>query len=189
MKSSSAHPFHSAEPVWCCLRSLPKHEHIAAMHLRRMVEDIEVFCPKLRIRRHTRRGVIPFVEALFPGYLFARFQVGQSMALIKATPGVRTIVSFGSWIPQLTDETITELRSYFDESEVHEVVEELTAGDEVSIAAGPFTGLTATVLKVQSASQRVQVLLDVLGRSTPVEVPRDHLTTTATKPAAHFLAA
>ena len=157
------------------------------MHLRRMVEGVDVFCPKLRIRRHTRRGIIPFVEALFPGYLFARFHLGQSMALIRATPGVRTIVSFGSWIPQISDSIIHELRSYFDQSEVYEVIEEITPGDEVSIAAGPFTGLSATVLKVQSASQRVQVLLEVLGRSTPVEIATADLT--ISKPFTHFLAA
>ena len=181
------HPFAAPEPIWCCLRSLPKHEHIAATHLRRMVRNVEVFCPKLRIRRHTRRGVVWFVEALFPGYLFARFHVGDSIALIKATPGVRAVVSFGSWIPVIREEIIEDLRSYFDETETHESVEELEPGDEVSIAAGPFSGLSATVLKVQSASQRVQVLLDVLGRSTPVEMSQEHLVTH--KPAAHFLAA
>src|SRR6188472_90325 len=114
MKTLTTHIFDSTDPVWCCLRSLPKHEHIAARHLRRMVEGIDVFCPKLRIRRHTRRGIIPFTEALFPGYLFARFHPGQSMALVKSAPGIRTIVSFGSWIPQLSHDTIEGLRAHFD---------------------------------------------------------------------------
>ena len=187
MRPHHPQPFNARAPIWCCLRSLPKHEHIAATHLRRMVTDIEVFCPKLRIRRHTRRGMVWFVEALFPGYLFARFHVGEAMALIKAVPGVRSVVTFGSWIPFIHEETIDELRSHFDETEVHEVVKQFEPGDQVSIAAGPFSGLGATVLKVQSASQRVQVLLDVLGRSTPVEMCQDHLVTH--KPTAHFLAA
>lgn len=59
--------------AWFCLRSQPKHEKIAATHLLRTIAGIEVFSPRLRIRRQTRRGVVWFVEALFPGYLFARF--------------------------------------------------------------------------------------------------------------------
>ncbi len=187
MSALYTHPFDAADPVWFCVRTLPKHEHIAARHLRRMVEEIDVFCPKLRIRRNTRRGVIPFVEALFPGYIFAKSHLGRFMALIKATPGVRTVVSFGSWIPQLSSETIESLRTHFDETETHEVVTEVEEGDEVAIAAGPFNGLNATVLKVRSGSERIQVLLDVLGRSTLVELSRDHIATG--KPLAQFLAA
>ena len=177
MTAHHPNPFCAPEPIWCCLRSLPKHEHIAAMHLRRMVADIDIFCPKLRIQRHTKRGLVWFIEALFPGYLFAKFHLGESMALIKATPGVRSVVSFGPWIPQIEDETIDALRAHFDDGDLHEVVQELVAGETVSIASGPFHGLSATVLRVQSASQRVQVLLEVLGRSTPVEMSREHLVT------------
>ena len=35
-------------PQWYCLRSQPKHEHIAAAQLRRSM-GIEVFCPRVRI--------------------------------------------------------------------------------------------------------------------------------------------
>jgi transcription antitermination factor NusG len=157
------------------------------MHLRRMVDGVEVFCPKLRVQRQTRRGLVWFVEALFPGYLFAKFHVSSALGLIRSTPGVKAVVSFGSWMPFIEDSTIESLRAHFDESEVHEIVQELEAGDEVSIAAGPFSGLNAMVLKVRSASQRVQVLLDVLGRSTPVEMSRADLVTQ--RPYASFLAA
>lgn len=162
-------------PLWLCLRSQPKHEHIAAAHLRRMVEGIEVFCPRLRIRRRTRRGAAWFVQAVFPGYLFARFDPSASMLLVRAVPGVTTVVSFGTQMPAIPPEVILGLRTHFDENEFHEVQEEIQPGDEVTIAGGPFHGLTAAVLNVRSANGRVQVLLDMLGRCTPVELSREQV--------------
>jgi len=168
-------PRGDAVPLWLCLRSQPKHEHIAAAHLRRMVEGIEVFCPRLRIRRRTRRGVAWFVQAVFPGYLFARFEPRASMLHVRAVPGVKAIVSFGDQMPSIPPEVIDGLKGHFDANEFHEVHEEIQPGDEVTIAGGPFHGLTAAVLNVKSATGRVQVLLEMLGRCTPVEVSREQI--------------
>src|SRR5258705_250702 len=58
--------------AWFCLRARSKHEHIAARHLQQMT-DVEVFLPRIRFRRKTRQGPAWVTEALFPNYLFARF--------------------------------------------------------------------------------------------------------------------
>ena len=41
------------EARWYCLRTKPKHEHIAAAHVR-LCEGVEVYCPRVRIQRHKR---------------------------------------------------------------------------------------------------------------------------------------
>src|ERR1039458_7771599 len=64
-------------PAWFCIRSQPKHEHIAAAHLKRE-PGIEVYLPRVRFKRATRRGPVWFTEAFFPNYLFARFDLGRS---------------------------------------------------------------------------------------------------------------
>jgi transcriptional antiterminator RfaH len=175
MTATLPSPSANSGDLWLCLRSQPKHEHIAAAHLRRMVEGIEVFCPRLRIRRRTRRGVAWFVQAVFPGYLFARFDPKESMLLVKAVPGVKTVVRFGERMPSIPPDVIAGLRAHFDQDEFHEVLEEIQPGDEVTIAGGPFHGLTAAVLNVRSATGRVQVLLEMLGRCTPVELSRQQV--------------
>ena len=60
------------DPVRFCLRAEPKREHLAAVSLRRLF-GIACLSPRLRFRKLTQRGAIWFVEAMFPGYLFARF--------------------------------------------------------------------------------------------------------------------
>jgi transcriptional antiterminator RfaH len=57
---------------WFCLRSQVKREHLAAACLRQYPE-VEAFCPRVRFRKRTTRGPVWFVESMFPGYLFARF--------------------------------------------------------------------------------------------------------------------
>jgi len=169
LEASLEAPGALVERAWFCVRSHPKREHIAAAHLR-MLPEIEVFCPRLRIRKATRRGVVTFVECLFPNYLFAKFDVKSLLDKVKHSPSVSTIVHFGYRIPTISDEVIAELSSSFPENEILDCDRHVEAGDEVTIGEGPFMGMKATVLRVMSPYQRVEVLLDLLGRATPVVV-------------------
>ncbi|HEY2171380.1 MAG TPA: hypothetical protein VGJ30_17270, partial [Candidatus Angelobacter sp.] len=47
---------------WFCLKAEPKREHIAAACLRQIFE-VEVFCPRVRFRKSSARGLIWFVES------------------------------------------------------------------------------------------------------------------------------
>lgn len=157
-------------PAWFCLRTQPRHEHIAAAHLREM-EGIEVFLPRIRFRRATRRGPIWATEALFPGYLFARFDWHEHLRRVHHAPGVAGVVHFGQRWPTLPDGVITELRELFSGDEVRVLPAEPGVGEVVLIGGGAFQGLRAVVAQVMPARQRVTVLLEFLGRQTSVELP------------------
>ena len=152
---------------WFCVRSQPKREHIAAAHLR-MLQDVEVFCPRLRVKKATRRGLVTFVESLFPNYLFARFDSKLLLDKVKHSPSVSTIVHFGNRLPMVPEAVIDELRAGFSEDEILDCDRHVAEGDHVVIGEGPFSGLKATVLRVMTPYQRVEVLLEMLGRATPV---------------------
>ena len=166
-ESSQAAARHFTDPAWFCVRSQPKREHIAAAHLRTL-EEVEVFSPRLRMRKATRRGIVTYVDALFPGYLFARFTPAISLDKVKYSPSVSTIVHFGSKLPTIPDDIIADLKESFGEDEIQDCDRHVEAGDEVFIGDGPFQGMKATVLRVMTPYQRVEVLLDLLGRTTPV---------------------
>ena len=155
--------------AWFCVRSHPKREHIAAAHLR-MLPETEVFCPRIRFRKATRRGVVTFVECLFPNYLFARFDAKSLLDKVKHSPSVSTIVHFGNRVPTVSDVIIAELSSAFPETEILDCDRHVEAGDAVTVGDGPFMGMKATVLRVMSPYQRVEILLELLGRATPVIV-------------------
>jgi transcriptional antiterminator RfaH len=157
----------ATDVAWFCVRSQPKREHIAAAHLR-LLPDVEVFCPRLRVKKATRRGVVTFIESLFPNYLFARFDSKLLLDKIKHSPSVSTIVHFGNRLPIVPEHVINDLRIGFPENEIIDCDRHVEEGDQVTIGEGPFSGLKATVLRVMTPYQRVEVLLEMLGRVTPV---------------------
>ena len=156
-------------PAWYCARTKPKHEHIAAANLRKNL-NLEVFHPRLRIERATRRGVMHVSEPLFPCYIFFRCIIDEKLGEIQRTNGVNTVVHFARRIPKIADAVIEELKECFEGEETMTVEDRLSPGDEVVVVDGAFRGMRAFVLRVMPARRRVQVLLDVLGRPTPAEV-------------------
>jgi transcriptional antiterminator RfaH len=157
--------------AWYCARTKPKHEHIAAANLRKNL-NLEVFHPRLRIERATQRGVVRIIEPLFPCYIFVRCVIEDKLSEIKHSNGISSLVHFGHRIPKVADSIIEELQECFETEEPMTVENRLSPGDEVMVAAGAFAGMSAFVLRNMPARQRVQVLLDILGRPTPVEVDR-----------------
>lgn len=137
--------------------------------------QLEVFHPLLRVERATRRGLVRVVEPLFPCYIFVRCVLESSLSEIQHTSGVNAMVRFGEKIPPVDDARIEELQECFTAGEPMDVESRLAPADEVRIVDGVFSGVRAFVLRVMPARMRVQVLLDILGRPTPVEVDRASL--------------
>lgn len=155
---------------WYCARTKPKHEHIAAANLRRNL-GFEVFNPRLRIERATRRGPVRSIEPLFPCYIFVRC-TQDMLNDVRYVNGISSLVHFGDRVPTVDDSIIAELQACFEAEEPLPVQDHLAPGSEVIVAEGAFQGFEAIVLRTLPARQRVQVLLDVLGRPTLVEVDR-----------------
>lgn len=157
--------------AWYCARTKPKHEHIAAAHLRKNL-NLEVFQPQLRVERATQRGVARVLEPLFPCYVFVRCVLEECLDEIQFTNGVHSLVHFGKRIPTVQDSIVEELRECFETEDTLTVPDRIAPGDEVTVGEGAFAGMRAFVLRLMPAKRRVQILLDVLGGPTPVEVNR-----------------
>ena len=170
MTYSLAHLAQIETTLWFCLRTQPKHEHLAATALRRQLE-ITCFSPRLRFRRATRRGAVWFVEAMFPGYLFAEFVYSRQHRQVEYSPGIQGVVRFGDQVAALDSSTIANLRQTADEEEIVTFNPEIHVGQAVRIAEGPFQGLEALVTQLLPAKERIRVLLEFLGRSLETEVP------------------
>jgi len=156
------------DAVWCCVRSHPKREHIAAAQLD-CIPGVEVFNPQLRLQRRTRRGPMCFTESLFVNYLFARFVPERMLEKVRYTPSVKTVVQFGNEVATVPDNVIEDLRRTVAENAEIVFTDAPQAGEEVEVSAGPFRGETGIVARVLPAQQRVELLLDVMGRKLPAE--------------------
>jgi len=159
----------SESALWFCLKTQPKHEHIAAVNLRRQME-VACFSPRIRYRKATRRGAVWFVEAMFPGYLFAQFVYPTQHRQVQHLPGVQGIVQFGDYVATLDDDTIEALREHAGENEVVTIDTSLKVGQAVEITDGPLRGFEAIVTQVFPAKERIRVLLEMLGGSVEAEI-------------------
>jgi transcriptional antiterminator RfaH len=169
---SDTHSMQILIPAWYSARTKPKHEHIAAANLRKNL-GLEIFFPRLRLEKLTRRGLMRVVEPLFPCYIFVRCVVEERINEIQHTTGINRLVHFGGRIPKVPDNIIKELQDFFETGEMMTVESRLAPGDAVTVAGGAFAGMVAYVLKDLPAKKRVQILLEILGRPTTVEVERD----------------
>jgi transcriptional antiterminator RfaH len=159
----------SAESAWYCLRSQPKHEHIAAAHLR-LLEGVTVFCPRIRFKRATRQGLVWVTEAMFPSYLFAHFELAKMHLQVRYAQGVSGIVRFANLYPTIEERSLALLRENIGAEEIKQLSYGLSEGDQVRIVAGAFVGLEAVVTQILSAKERVKVLMDFLGRRMEAEL-------------------
>lgn len=170
------------QPGWYCVRTQSRQEHVAAGHLRRL-DDVEIFCPRIRLKKCQRNGsAVVVTEAVFPGYLFARFHFARRHRDVRYAHGISYIVRFGLRYPVVGEEWITELRGQFGEGAAKEVTSPLAVGAEVRVTQGPFQGLTAMVTRLRSGTERVSVLLEFLGRDIEAELPTDSVFAAAEHP-------
>src|SRR5438876_9623976 len=125
------------EPVWFCLKAQPKREHLAAVALRRQF-DIECFSPRLRFRKMTNRGPVWFVEAMFPGYLFAKFVYSKQHRAVEASHGIRGIVHFGDHLATLPENIVVWLQSTVGSEEVLTIDSSINMGQSAHIIEVSF---------------------------------------------------
>ena len=93
-------------------------------------------------------------EALFPGYLFARFEYFERRRQINALDGVTSIVHFGEQTAPIDDSVMAELRALVRDNETVEVTADPQPGSEVVITGGSLSGLRVLVTRVMPARQR-----------------------------------
>lgn len=162
-----------AEPAeWYCVRTKPKSEHLAAAQLYSYARLEEVFCPRIRFEKATRRGKVWFVEALFPGYVFARFSLSEHLRHVQATPGVTGVLRFATRYAVIEADCLEELRREFPESGdgVRVVAPALEVGDEVTVTEGVMKGMKSLVSSLLPGKERVKILMEWLGQEREVEV-------------------
>ncbi len=163
---------------WFCLRAEGRREHLAAANLQQRM-NVEAFAPRIRVRRETRAGLGTITEALFPGYLFAKFRHPEQTRHVVSTTGVVGLVSFGGTAPELPSATIDYLRQHAAPAPVSPVFE---PGDWVRVAAGCFRGTEGRVTEASAGQERVCVLLSFLGHDVEVSLPGHKLIGSGTLP-------
>lgn len=160
--------------AWFCLRTRPWREQTAAQHLSERI-GIEVFAPRIPVRNVKRTKVSPTQQPLFPGYVFARFKYPQQLRHVISTQGVNGIVRIGDQAPVVADGVIDFLRREVRLAETGAPLRTFHDGERVKIVNGCFKQVEGRVIACDSGTERVRVLLTLLGQEIQVSVMAEQL--------------
>lgn len=169
---------------WYFLHTYSGHENKVRNAIKSTVEQMDardkifnVVVPtedEIEIREGQRRTV---KRKLYPGYVLVQtieLKEGdppsdEAWHLIRNTTGVTGFVSSGTRpVPLSQDEVNHILRAM--RMEQPRVRVGFTVGQSVRISDGPFEDLVGTVEEINTEKGKVRVLVNMLGRETPVEL-------------------
>jgi transcriptional antiterminator RfaH len=126
----------------------------------------EVFLP-MREARVPRWGRMEWtITPLFPGYLFARFDLQQRYFDVRYTPGGQGIVSAGNDPLAVPVEVIDEIRRRGTNGVVKIEEAAFGSGERLHVIEGPFRGFEAVFERYLSGAERVAILLSAIEASS-----------------------
>ena len=157
---------------WFLILTKPSGEKTAKINLER--QGYRVYYPRLERSTLYRGRWIDRVVALFPRYLFVQLDpASQSLAPVRSTLGVASIVRFGSEAAVVPGAIVDGLLHSADPATgLHRLTRgrALERGSVVHVIAGVFEGLQG-IFERDAGNERVVILLKLLGKEAPVRVP------------------
>jgi len=161
--------------AWYAVVTKPRAEATALEHLAR--QGYECLLPRVRRILRNAAGLKPRIESLFPNYLFLRADPDRmSLAPVRSTRGAIGLVRFGAEPVQVPDAVIDGIKRRIDADDglIRLITPELAPGQGVRVMDGPLVGWEGVFLSTESMD-RVRLLLELLGTSREVVVPRSQL--------------
>lgn len=161
--------------AWFAVATKPRSEAIAFDHLTR--QGYACLLPRVRRVRRDNTGMREKIECLFPNYLFLQADPDRkSLAPVRSTRGAIGLVRFGSVPAQVPQHVIDRIRARVDEDDglVRLTASEWIPGERLRIAEGPLSGVEG-IFVADSGLERVRLLLDLLGTTREVVMPREQL--------------
>lgn len=175
-----------AEPIWYVLRAVSGQEkkvktylenEVARRNLADSVPQVLIPSEKVYEVRNGKKRVRE--KAFFPGYILisADLSNGEVMHMITSLPGVIGFLSSNpkgaSKIPvPLRQSEVNRILGKAEEAAQEEakVAVSFLKGEEIKVIDGPFSGFTGTVEEIFEERKKLNVMVKIFGRNTPVEL-------------------
>jgi transcription antitermination factor NusG len=126
------------------------------------------------MRRHARK-IEKIRQPFFPGYLFIKLDIARERwRCVNSTFGVIRIVMQNEHPTPAPPGVIETMMTACDSEGILRWRAELSLGQKVRVIDGPLMELVGE-LDQMTDTDRVRVLLDIMGGKTRVVLPRDYL--------------
>lgn len=165
------------EKLWYVVTTYVGHEA-------NVKEKLEARTESMEMQDHIFRVVIPETVEIdekgkekrkktFPGYVFVEVVMSdEAWYAIRNTPGVTGFIGSsgkGAKPTPLLPQEIDKILSNMGMSRV-DIDNELKIGDKVNLVDGAFKGMSGTIESIDKENNMLNVLVDLFGQPTPVEV-------------------
>jgi transcription antitermination factor NusG len=152
---------------------------VRAQYEKRVAEGLtgigyEPFLPQYRCRRRWSDRIKEFDTALFPGYLFCRFDPLDRLPILK-TPGVIQIVGYNRVPIPLDESEILAVQTLVDSGVPNQPWPFLAVGDRVRVESGPLRGMEG-ILTAFKGQHRLLISITLLQRSVSAELDAAYVT-------------
>ena len=153
---------------WYAVKCKPHQERLAELHLKRA--GIRTLYPQIQEPKIVRRRRQVCINALFPGYLFAQFNVDCDYRTVIYCRGVRDVVSFGPNPAVIDEEMIQAIKDRLCNG--YAIIREAAfrPGQVVRIQEGPLRGMEAVFEMQIPGYQRAVLLLRAISYQAKVIV-------------------
>lgn len=122
---------------------------------------------KIQIRKGQRKKI---KEKIFPGYMLVNMVMDDDAWLaVRTTNGVTGFVGTSSRPSPIPTHEVEAIRNYSQQA-TPQYKAEFVEGQAVKITDGPFTDFLGTVQNINEERGEVEVLINIFGRETPVEL-------------------
>lgn len=162
---------------WYVVHAYSGHERKVAETLKQRTETLHltdkiltVLIPtqeRIQIRRGQRKTIN---EKIFPGYILVQMEVtDDSWLAVRTTQGVTGFVGMSSKPTPLPKHEVAAIQKYMTQA-TPQFKADYVEGEAVKITDGPFTDFLGTVNSIDEARGKVEILINIFGRETPVEL-------------------
>jgi transcriptional antiterminator RfaH len=110
------------------------------------------------------------LKPLFPGYMFAKFDLEQNYPLVRWARGVKKVLGCGETPASISEEAVEIIKERADAQGIVRVKHHLKPNDVVRIKTGPLKDLLGIFERWLSDSERVRILLNLIGYQPAVEI-------------------
>jgi transcriptional antiterminator NusG len=111
-------------------------------------------------------------KKVFPGYILMQVDLDDKIwYMIKNTPGVTGFVGPGRQPVPIPEEDVQRIMDKMAETgDKPRPKISFETGAKVRIVEGPFQNFTGYISNIDNERGRLKIMVDILGRSTPVEL-------------------
>lgn len=136
-------------------------------------QGFECYNPGIKVPKRVRGEDIIVKEALFPDYVFVKFDPQiQSARTINYTYGVQNLMKFGDVLATIDEKIIESLKAKFDNAPVFVAPapdHSHKTGDKFTIDKGLFAGIEAIFVE-RDGEKRSIIMLRMLGTEQKIAV-------------------